>query len=483
MTAGSGSLVYTNAKPVRTARAAARPMAPANETKVFLIVCLLHLPLGVLLYNVGSLAILHPLAVMAVGTYWALNRRYPLERTAMAAGYLIGCEILWRMAQIPVFWEIGKYGTAALMVAALISRRRFYAPLLPLFYFASLLPACILTIAEFDLEDSRGILSSNMSGPLLLLVSCWFFSHIHISTAGVYRLLYSVFLPILSVGCVTLFYTVTLEDIQFGGESNFATSGGFGPNQVSAILGLGVFLTGACIVLFQNRGWKFKAALGLATLFLAAQSLLTFSRGGMYNAVGGLLILVVLHFRSVIDGLKRVIPLAVLFVLFMWLVFPVLDNFTGGKLEERFEDTGTTHRTELLEGDLEVFVKNPVLGVGVGSAREHRQQEIGISGISHTEFTRLLSEHGSFGLIALFLLCGMAGINIKRQKTILGRALIAGACAWSVLFMFNAAMRLGAPSFLWGMGFMSIGAAATIRPRLKRKAFATTRHAGETAIS
>jgi hypothetical protein len=76
--------------------------------------------------------------------------------------------------------------------------------------------------------------------------------------------------------------------------------------------------------------------------------------------------------------------------------------------------------------------------------------------MAHTEFSRLLSEHGAFGVVALLSLLAMTLVNLKRQPSNLGRAMVIGAAAWSVMFMLNAGMRLGAPSFIWGLTFVTI---------------------------
>jgi hypothetical protein len=267
--------------------------------------------------------------------------------------------------------------------------------------------------------------------------------------------MFAILIPLLSVACATLFYTVTAEDIHFNTESNFATSGGFGPNQVSAMLGLGVFIAACCLISFRVDA-RFKVFLGVAAVFFAAQSVLTFSRGGIYNAAGASLALLFFQFRNLGEGAKRLVPVLALVFVFFWFVFPALDNFTGGKLGERFDDTGATNRVEIAQSDLVIFAEYPILGVGVGLANEYRRQIYGYGSGSHTEFSRLISEHGLFGIVALISMVLMAIFNFKRQGSIFGRAIVAGVAVWSALFMFNAGMRLAAPSYLWGLMFMTI---------------------------
>lgn len=431
----------------------------SRESRLFLAISLVHFPLGVVLYNAGPLALLHPIAVVLLGMLWAFQRHVTLDRVALVVAYLIGSEVLWRMAKIPVPWEFGKYSSVAIMFVALMSRKPFKVPLLSSVYFLVLLPACIFPLAELDVSNARAQISSTLSGPLLLAMSCWFFSNIKLTPLRLRRLVLGIVIPLLSVASTTLFYTVTADDLNFTTESNFATSGGFGPNQVSAMLGLGVFLSVCCLVLFKIDK-KLKVLLGFAAIFFAAQSALTFSRSGIYSAIGASLAVLLLQFRNLGQGVKRLVPILALSGVFFLFVFPALNDFTDGKLHERFEDTGTSNRVEIAQTDFEIFFEHPILGVGVGMSNEYRRRVYGYGAGSHTEFSRLISEHGIFGVAALLSLSAMAIINFKRQKSTIGRALVAGVSVWCVLFMINAGTRLGAPSYLWGLMFT-----AFVRPR------------------
>ena len=150
------------------------------------------------------------------------------------------------------------------------------------------------------------------------------------------------------------------------------------------------------------------------------------------------------------------IPIAGLVLIFLVFIFPYMNDFTGGKLQERFEDRGTTNRTEIIESDLILFLKNPIFGTGVGESKDYSQKILGFESASHTEFSRIISEHGSFGILALFALALAAIYNLKRQKLSFGKALVGGAVVWSGLFMLNAGMRLAAPAFMWGLSFITI---------------------------
>src|SRR5262249_58222365 len=87
-------------------------------------------------------------------------------------------------------------------------------------------------------------------------------------------------------------------------------------------------------------------------------------------------------------------------------------------------------------GDVEIWVENPVVGVGTGQAALHRGQILDVEMVaSHTEFARLLAEHGVFGIAAGLLLFFMAWNNLRRARSVPAKATVAAAMAWAFLFM------------------------------------------------
>lgn len=416
---------------------------------------LLHIPLGVVLYNSDLFGLLHPIAAFGFGMRAAIRRDWSLDRAGYFAAYIVGSEIIWRMAQMPMFWEFGKYGTAAILLTALVRRKMWNIPPFAAIYFALLIPGALVPLMQYSLSESKEMLSSIMSGPLLLSISCWYFSNLNLDWKKVRKYMLAMVVPLVSAAVTTVVYTVTASDIQFNGESNFATSGGFGPNQVSSMLGLGAFLCVASLLLFKNSPW-YMVYLGTAAILFSAQSVLTFSRGGMYNAVGAILLVIIFQLADLRSGIRRLIPVVGLSLVFLLFVFPYLNDFTGGALQERFENTEPTKRGDIVASDLKIFAAYPLLGIGVGNAYAERAKYMDGKAMSHTEFTRLLSEHGGFGLVALATFGLIIIYNFRKQNTTFGRAFVAGLTGWSMLFMSNAGMRLAAPSFIFGMIYLTI---------------------------
>jgi O-Antigen ligase len=426
-----------------------------TDNYIFIGFLLIHLPLGVLLYNAGPFAVIHPLAAFLFGLQRAYRRDISLAQVALPVAYIVGSEVLWRMANASYFWELGKYAAGAIMIVALIRRRSVNPPVLPLIYFLLLMPGCLLTVFMTDFARARSDISFNISGPLLLFISCWFGSHLELNWQQIKRIFFALLIPLGSVATTTFFYTMTTADIQFNTESNYATSGGFGPNQVSAMLGLGVFLCISLYLLAENT-FLLNLLCGLLAVVLATQSVMTFSRGGMYNALGSALAVLFVLIRSPQRLVKNGIQIIALIVIFIILIFPYLNNFTGGMLLARFEETETTGRTEIADSDWQIFTENPILGVGAGASFDEREKYLSIHAASHTEFSRLIAEHGIFGAFALICLILIALVNPLYQKSVTGQALTAGLIVWACLFMLNAGMRLAAPAFIFGLSFILI---------------------------
>ena len=76
---------------------------------------------------------------------------------------------------------------------------------------------------------------------------------------------------------------------------------------------------------------------------------------------------------------------------------------------------------------------------------------------AHTEFSRLLAEHGLFGVGCLVLL-GVITVRLVKGRAAGGhKALALAGLAWGFLFMTNAGMRIVAPSFFVGFAAITQG--------------------------
>ena len=406
-----------------------------------------HFPVALAMRQSGTVSTAHAVVTVAVGLYFALAGRKHLRSVAYTAAYITGAEVLWRMTNAQVLWELGKWSIAALMIVAMIRSGRLKGSPLVLCYFALLLPSAMLTLIALGFSDARRDLSFNLSGPFSLAVCCFFFSNLRLSVPQLQRLFLIQVAPIIGIATLALYSISTATNLTFGKNSSFEASGGWGPNQVSAGLGLGALLA-LLVVLVRRVNGCARALLLLAMLFLAVHSALTFSRGGLYNAVGAALFSGVYFVRDPKTRARLLVLVPLLVLTVNYLLLPQLEAITGGALSERFKNTDTTNRHQIALAELGVWADHPLLGVGPGQSRM-------IAGApAHTEMTRLVAEHGVLGLVALVLLLVEGARNLKRARTAKTKAVLAAAMSWSLVYMLNAGMRLVAPSFLFGLSFL-----------------------------
>jgi O-antigen ligase len=407
-----------------------------------------HAPIGLLVFAYPPAATLHAVLTMTVGLWLAAFGK-KLRLVACAGAYIVGAEVLWRMARANMLWEMGKYGIVLLFLVALVRMRSLSPPVQPAIYLLLLLPSIIPVLMDLGLSESRRPISFNLSGPLALLVSAWFFTHLKLNLQQFQKLCLSFMAPVFAIGVFVLLATMTNPDLVFTGESNRGVTGGFGPNQVSAALGAGALLAFMC-VLYDKRNPRRRFLLIGLFIFFVAQAAITFSRGGLYNLAGAGLLACAFLLRDSSARLKLAGLAVLLYVIGAYVLFPQIDAFSGGALQARLENVDPTGRVELFVADMEIWSSNPILGVGPGQATELREE---IMLVAHTEFSRLLSEHGVFGLAALVMLLITGWKNLKRSHLVESKALVAASIGWSFIFMLNAAMRMAAPSFFFGLAF------------------------------
>jgi hypothetical protein len=299
------------------------------------------------------------------------------------------------------------------------------------------------------------------------------------------RLMRLIWLGFVSVLISVVVKTPELETLNFGLEGNAATSGGASTNQISTILGFGMFLSFYSLYKKENfSGYK----LGDMAIFLlfSLQTLLTFSRGGM---IGGVLAILVMVFGSAVTSSpseasatvqgkkKKGFPVIYLVVgvILLLVAFTIVDQVTGGKLSLRYQgetqgtvggyaekdiNRFTSGRSGIVEDDIKVWLDNPVIGGGIGSSpylRMRHQTDGGDFYITpHIELSRLLSEHGILG-IGYFILIVYIGIRtwFRRNQLPSGDVLFA-LYILAIATSFHAAMRTFVTPFLISICAMSL---------------------------
>jgi hypothetical protein len=410
----------------------------------------------------SNLATWHGMATVALAILVALLSRNPVH-TAYSAAYITGAEVFWRMRKAEIPWEIGKYCIVLICVIALIRSGRLRRFGLPTAYLLLLAPSCLLTAAALADTETRDQLSFNLAGPIALAVCTIFFSNLRMTRTQLQWLCVFVIGPAAGIATVGALNIQAFSPIEFGGGSNAIASGGFGPNQVSAALGLAIVMVSLFLILGRLRLVMVGAMIALM-MFLVGQCAVTFSRAGLYLAIASIAAAVFFLFQD--SRYRRRILLAGVVVvgLLIQVVIPRLQDVTGGAVTGRFQNADSTGRVELMAADIETFELNPLLGVGPGLGGAARAKAYYVT-TAHTEYTRMLAEHGVFGLAAIGVLLAIAFLDLRRGNDRRRQAFAAALLVFSLMYLAVDATRMVAVSFTFGLA--SVGFAY---PRRRRPA-------------
>lgn len=398
----------------------------------------------------SALATLHALAILGYGCWIAYNRR--LLQVAFVGAYITGGEVFWRMCHAHINWEFGKYAIILIFGVALARTRKLTGPLLPLLYFVFLLPSIWVSGQVIEWHRVIELMSFYLSGPLALLLCAWLFRRITLTPDRLRMLFLAMMGPVVSIATKALFTTFAAGPIEFSTESNSTTAGGFGPNQVSPMLGITALI--AVFYLMSGKLSKpHRLIMMTLSLILVMQSGLTFSRSGLVMALASMVVASMFLLQDTKSRLTLVLVTAFLYLFVNFLMVPVLDDFTGGAFTKRFTDKSPSHRDQIAMSEIHLWLDHPILGVGPGGASTYREAIYGVRVATHTEYTRMLAEHGAFGVFSLVCMLASVVQNFLRTKKPKPRAVVVAMLMWSLLFFSVNAFRLVAPAFAFGLTF------------------------------
>lgn len=244
----------------------------------FVLVCAAHAVLALLFRSFETVATTHALGTFIVGLWIVLRTTRP-ERILYLCAYIVGCELLWRVAGANVFWEMAKYEVILFSMLTvlrfrLLGRvdRSFLA--LPLL----LLPS-ILILPAFDRRE----VAFNLSGPTSLAAAALLFSVVRLDRPRLVRILVACIAPITGLAALGMVSTLEADPSRIVVYGT-ATTAGFGPNQFSLALGLGMTLAFLLAFLAQRGEMVLQRIALLVASATGIQCLLSLSRGGMWQA-------------------------------------------------------------------------------------------------------------------------------------------------------------------------------------------------------
>ncbi|GAA4267978.1 O-antigen ligase family protein [Hyunsoonleella aestuarii] len=425
----------------------------------------LHFALGMLIYFNESLAKIYFLLALTYFLYRTVIAPDHLKTVEIlkACAYFVGAELILRITKGSFSYEASKYLVILFMMMGMIFKGISGKAYPYFFYLLFLVPSIFVasTTLRFD-ANFRTNISFVLSGPICLGVAALFCFDKKVTRQQLSEVLLYVLLPIISLTSYVVFYSPSVKEFLTTTASNRTASGGFGPNQVSTVLGLGVFImTIRLFVKSPNIGLKLLNTVLL--VLMSYRAVVTFSRGGVIAALIAILgFLAIYYFKVSKRRRNEIIGVLALFFLSLFTTWIISTNQTGGLIELRYankdhlgreKEDVTTGRGKLFMDELEGFISSPFFGIGSSRAKDQRIEIEGQGITSHNEVSRILAEHGIFGIIILLILIFKPLEMRTKNRT---NYYFYGFLFFWFATINHSSMRIAAPAFIYALALLNV---------------------------
>ncbi|WP_298894535.1 O-antigen ligase family protein [uncultured Psychroserpens sp.] len=381
----------------------------------------------------------------------------------LACAYFVGIEVFFRMTKSSLAYESAKYLIILFMIIGMVYKGISGKGYPYFLYLILLVPAILVASVTLSYNANfRTSVAFVLSGPVCLGVAALFCYDRKVSSKDLIRIVKYISLPLISTTTYLFLYNPSIKETLSGTASNAATSGGFGPNQVATVLGMGMFVM---VVRFFLKSPSLILKILNVTILAAMtfRAIITFSRGGVVAAIIVILaFLWSLFFKSTLKQKNQIITSFALFVVAVIVTWVISSNLTFGLIDKRYANQDalgrekqdiTSGRITLFIEELEGFQDSPFLGVGVNKTKDLRAERDGTGLPSHNEVGRLMSEHGILGiLILLILIFTPLAYRGKNRKNLLFYAFLS---FWFATIN-HSGMRIAAPSFMYALALLNI---------------------------
>lgn len=434
-----------------------------KEEQFYFYLILSHVVIGALGYVFPFTTKIYGYSIFIFGAYYIIKKQNRNNEALIAAAYVVGSEVFLRMTGGNPLYEISKYGVMVFLFMGMYFSG-FSKGAAPYWIFLLLLvPGVILStfVLNFD-TNIRKAIAFNISGPVCLGIASLYTYRRKIALDQMNDIILSMGLPIITCMVYLTLYTPNIRDVITSTQSNFETSGGYGPNQVATFMGLGMFIFFSRVILESPTKFLLITNLIIA-LNISYRGMLTFSRGGMVTGfLMIILLLLFLYFKSNYRGRVKLNYIIVFVTLAMMATWSYTSFQTGGLIDKRYankdakgrvKENQLTGRGDIAQNEFNTFLKNPIFGVGVGKGAEVREEETGLKVLSHDEITRMLAEHGTLGILGLMILFFTPLVLYLENK--FNMFMLCFVLFW-LLTINHAAMRTAAPAFVYSLSLLNV---------------------------
>ena len=424
---------------------------------------LIHAIIALVVFIIPILSKAIALLIPLMGFYFVYKNKNKNNEVLLVSAYMVGVEVFLRMTGGNFNNEFVKVNVIFFMLVGMIYSNFSTNAFIYWFFLILLIPGILITSTVSDYNvDVKKSLVFNLSGPLCLAISAIYMFNRRILFSDLQKIIALMGLPILTTTVYLFLYNPSVRDVVTGTQSNFETSGGFGPNQVSTILGLGMFIFFTQLILF-SKSKKEILLNSFLLVFVSYRAIVTFSRGGVITGIGMIIVLLfILYYFSNAKGKSKFSLVFILTGVLGVGIWTYSSLQTGGLINKRYANEDARGRIkkdrlggreEIMGTEIKLFLENPTLGIGAGMGKEVRKKILGGEVASHNEITRMLSEHGLFGifgLLILFITPFVLYLNNKHHLYFLSFFVF-----W-LLTINHAAMRIAAPAFVYALALLSV---------------------------
>ena len=212
---------------------------------------LIHIAIAMAIFVVPFLSKIYALLIPVMGFFYIFSTKNKNNEVLLVAAYMVGVEVFLRMTGGNFNNEYVKVNVIFFMLLGMTYSGFSISSFIYSFFLILLIPGILMTLLSDDLStDIKKVLVFNLSGPVCLGIAAIYTLKRNINFPDLQNIALAMGLPVITTTAYLFIYNPSVQDVVTGTQSNFETSGGFGPNQVSTILGLGMFVFFAQLILF-----------------------------------------------------------------------------------------------------------------------------------------------------------------------------------------------------------------------------------------
>ena len=393
---------------------------------------------------------------------YILQNKNKNNEALMAAAYVAGSEVYFRMTDGMIFYETGKYMIIIFLLVGMFFKGTSSKTVPYWLFILMMVPGILVSAINISYgAEFRKLVAFNLSGPVCLGIVAVYCYYKKIKKSDFEKVILMLLLPLISNMFYLYLYTPSLKESLINVSANYSATGGYGPNQISTIFGMGFFLISTRLFLVKDKLVNLIDFILLG--LMGYRAVVTFSRGGVFTGIICISTFLIFYYYKMDRRSRSAVFRKILFIgavgLGVWTfslvkTYGLIGNrYTNKDASGRLKDDITTGRSELIETELHAFINHPLLGIGVGKGKEYREEQLGIEIATHNEISRMLSEQGLLGLISLLILIFVPVVFwFKFENNYYFLAFL----AFWFLTINHSAMRIALPAFVYGLALLYI---------------------------